>query len=439
MAGLGRESETIEFKESTTELEDALIAMVAMLNKRCYGIVYFGVKNNGTVVGHDVGVRTITTISQAFKNHVDPSVIPKIDILSDGEKEYLKVEAEGNNRPYAFRGTIYLRSGEENKKMPMAELRKLFQSTSDLLRISTALNQDLTFHALCEKLSSRGLHVTDGPKFYRSHSLVNMSGKFNIQAELLSDQNVLPLTVVVFSSNDRSDISIRKQFDGPLFESMRGVYDYIESLNEAAVDMGGPIRTERKLIDLKAFDEAWTNACVHNTWVLGIPPTVHVFNDRLEIISYGGTPYFQTEEEFFDGETMPVNESLMQIFLAIGLTEHTGHGVPVIVGVYGRDSYNLDRSTVKVTMRFPFERGGGRVIVKNPPVFSELESKVLEAIVEDPHVTLNILSEKCGTSRSNAGKIVRLLREKGVLERVGSKKAGVWRVVDTDESRRPKF
>ncbi|MBO4356972.1 MAG: putative DNA binding domain-containing protein [Candidatus Methanomethylophilaceae archaeon] len=427
MTNLGRESETVEFKESTVEMDSALTAMVAMLNKRCYGTVYFGVKDNGTVIGQDVGKQTITKISQAFKNHIDPMVIPQIDVISnDDGKEYLKVFAEGNNRPYAFRGDIFIRSGEENKKIPMTELRKLFQSTSDLLKASRSINQDLTFDYLCSRFRSRGFHVNDDAKFYRSYSLLNDKGEFNIQAELLSDQNPTPLTVVIFAGKDRSSIAVRKQFTGSLIKTMSEVNDYIESLNEISVDMSESIRKDIKMIDSKAFDEAWTNACVHNTWMLGIPPTIHVFTDRLEIISYGGTPYFQTLEEFFNGETMPVNESLMQIFLAVGATEHTGHGIPVIVDAYGKDSFSLDNSSIVITMAFPFERGGGMIVSHDSPALNEKESNIVRMMIQDPHSTIDVISNDTGISRSNVGKIVKSLKERGLIERRGSKKTGIW-------------
>ena len=48
---LGMESETIEFKKSTSELEKGVISLSAMLNKHCEGTVYFGVSNNGEIIG----------------------------------------------------------------------------------------------------------------------------------------------------------------------------------------------------------------------------------------------------------------------------------------------------------------------------------------------------------------------------------------------------
>jgi ATP-dependent DNA helicase RecG len=54
-----KESETIEFKKSTAELKEAVIAIAAMLNKHGQGDVYFGISDDGKVVGQDIGRMTI--------------------------------------------------------------------------------------------------------------------------------------------------------------------------------------------------------------------------------------------------------------------------------------------------------------------------------------------------------------------------------------------
>ena len=51
MMNLGMESETLEFKKSTSELTDGVIALSSMLNKHGEATLYFGVKNDGTIVG----------------------------------------------------------------------------------------------------------------------------------------------------------------------------------------------------------------------------------------------------------------------------------------------------------------------------------------------------------------------------------------------------
>ena len=52
MANYGMESETLEFKKTTAELNSACVSICAMLNKHGVGTLYFGVKQNGDAVGH---------------------------------------------------------------------------------------------------------------------------------------------------------------------------------------------------------------------------------------------------------------------------------------------------------------------------------------------------------------------------------------------------
>lgn len=46
-----QEDEITEFKKSTSELKEAIISMVSILNKHRHGTLYFGIKDDGTVVG----------------------------------------------------------------------------------------------------------------------------------------------------------------------------------------------------------------------------------------------------------------------------------------------------------------------------------------------------------------------------------------------------
>ena len=50
-----RESEILEFKKSTTQLKEAVISLCAMLNKHRKGIVYFGIKDDGSICGQLIG------------------------------------------------------------------------------------------------------------------------------------------------------------------------------------------------------------------------------------------------------------------------------------------------------------------------------------------------------------------------------------------------
>ena len=422
------ETEYVEYKESTTELEDAAIALTAMLNKNGSGKVIFGMKDNGTPVGQDIGKTTLKSISQHIHNFIEPRIIPTIDVTElENGRSIITVTVSGLNRPYAYKNNIYIRSDEENKRVPITELRQMFQSYSDLLKDTVAFRQDLTFSSLTGRLRAKSLHVEDDKRLYDSYELMRSDGKFNMQAELLSDQNKVPLTAVVFSGTDRTSISIRKDFSGRcLFDELEQVQMFAESINETKVLINGLVRQETQQFEMDAFREAWVNACVHNLWIHGIPPTVQFFSDRVEIISNGSLPYTQTLQEFFDGRSMPVNESLMRVFIAAGISEHTGHGVPIIVKKYGQEAFEITGGTVKVILRYKFEKNSLTVQEQRPD--SEVE-EILQYLAEDPKLTLSHLSEITGIKRGTLGKLIVDLQSKGLLSREGSKKSGSWKVL----------
>lgn len=61
---LGKESERIEFKETISELETGLRSLSSMLNRNKEATLYFGVKDNGDVIGIDIVNDTIIKIKK---------------------------------------------------------------------------------------------------------------------------------------------------------------------------------------------------------------------------------------------------------------------------------------------------------------------------------------------------------------------------------------
>lgn len=75
---LGTETETLEFKKSTGELKEAVISIVAILNKHQKGELYFGVKPDGTPVGQVVTEKSLRDISHKISEAVEPKIYPQI-------------------------------------------------------------------------------------------------------------------------------------------------------------------------------------------------------------------------------------------------------------------------------------------------------------------------------------------------------------------------
>ena len=61
-------------------------------------------------------------------------------------------------------------------------------------------------------------------------------------------------------------------------------------------------------------------------------------------------------------------------------------------------------------------------------IISEMEDAVLSLLRENGHLTSAEMTEKTGKSKRTVSRITTSLQGKGLIERVGSKKTGYWRV-----------
>jgi ATP-dependent DNA helicase RecG len=107
-----QETEIVELKKSTSELKEAVISIVAMLNKHQRGEVWFGIRNDGTVVGQQVSDKTVRDVSKSISEHVEPRIYPLVEQVSVDGKQCIKVQTEGSEHPYYAFGRAYIRVGD---------------------------------------------------------------------------------------------------------------------------------------------------------------------------------------------------------------------------------------------------------------------------------------------------------------------------------------
>ena len=127
MANLGKENEIVEFKESTAEFDKACKAIVAMLNKSGKGTIYFGVKDCGDVIGQNVGKDTLSTLTDRIKDSIKPSIYPTITKLEIDGKNVISVSFSGTNKPYAYKGSFYIRVEQQNLVVDPLVLREIIK------------------------------------------------------------------------------------------------------------------------------------------------------------------------------------------------------------------------------------------------------------------------------------------------------------------------
>ena len=422
------ETEFCEFKTSLSELDKGIEAMAAMLNKHGRGDVYFGVSNDGEAVGlrDQVGTETVKKIETRISEILKPQVVPTIVLEDYDGRKVIHVSVRGNRKPYSSSGDYRIRVGSSNKKIDPELLGELFfDSESSSLESIECINQDLTFNTLKYFYVKNGLTINE-ENFSRNAGLL-VNGRYNMLAQLLADENDISIKVVRFSGRDKTKMISRNEYGYRCLPvAMKDADSYVLSLNETRVDVESSLeRKETRLFDQHAFEEAWTNACIHNRWVRNVPPAVYIFDDRIEIISTGGLPFGYTKDDFYGGVSHPVNPGLFRIMGQLNLVEQTGHGNLVIVDKYGKDAFSINENHITVTIPFAFTPSMKSVDVSE---LSVTETKVLMALKDNPTFTLKEIAAFCQLGTSRVSVIISTLKERGKLVRVGSKKNGYWKV-----------
>ena len=285
----------------------------------------------------------------------------------------------------------------------------------------------------CFISTEKGLTLHD-ETFKDNLNLLTQSGKYNLMASILADNNSFSIKVAKFRGTDKTELITRNEYGYKcLLVAIKQVLDYAEAINETTVKIDGGLRKETKLFDKDAFREAWLNACLHNRWTKQTPPAVYFFSDRIEIVSIGGLPEDYSLEDFYAGRSRPVNLELQQIMVQLDYIEQTGHGVPLIVSKYGRNVFDITENFITVTIPLINKEMAESVELDSDDKKYDLtatQQQILDIISTDSTITIAELSNQLQISTTAVSNAIKILKKKQLIDRKGSKKGGYWLILE---------
>ena len=432
------ESEKVELKVKYTDT--ICKEIVAFLNADG-GQIVVGVDDAGEVVGVEKIDETLKRISDVITMQIEPN--PQDEIRTElkfdsGKTLIVLYVSKGTRNIYCQRkygfspNGCVTRIGTTCKEMTPEQIRVRYEKNfydEEYMIKRRASRSDLTFRELKIYYSEKGFHVDDS-SIEANFNLRNSDGEYNLLAELLADKNNIPFNFVKFNGIDKAAISERNDYG---YGCILSVYEKIKARlaaeNVCFSDTTVRPRKDMYLFDYDAVNEAVLNALVHNDWTI-TEPQISMYSDRMEILSHGGLPNGMTTEDFYKGISHPRNTTLMRIFLNMGLTEHTGHGVPTIINKYGKGAFEITDHYLKC--KIPFEEKVLELKNKNVGLnvgLNKTEKAVLGLLIEDADKTADVIAVEIGVTKRTIERTFSNLQKKGKIERVGSKRDGIWVVV----------
>lgn len=430
------ENNRTEFK---AELNDKLEKeVVAFLNNREGGILYVGVDDDGKPVGISELDETQLKIADRIKNNILPSTLGLFDIVTDvvdGVSVIKILISSGLEKPYYIKkqgmspNGCFIRMGTSSQPMTTSMIDDLYSKRiHTTLRNIPSPRQDLTFAQLKIYYQERGLELND--RFANSLELLTPDGKYNYVAYLLADENGVSVKVAKYAGTDKVDLIENEEYGYcSLIKATHQVLDKLKIENSTMAKVTSTKRIEKNLVEPIPMREAIINTIVHSDFSREIPPVFEIFSDRMVFTSYGGLIPGQSEHDFFSCSSMPRNRELMRVFKDVGLVEQLGSGMSRILKVYDKSIFNISGHFIKVEFPFSVPKDN-KIIAIGDEIGDDNgdENKVLEVLRMNPAITAKKLSGTINMSPRKISRIIKGLREKGIIVRVGSDRKGYWEI-----------
>ena len=439
-----QESHRIELKSRLTDSLEKEV--VAFLNSREGGEIYIGYNDDGTILGVENADDVMLNINNRLRSRISPSIMGlfAVELENMSDLQVIKVSlSSGSEKPYfitskgmSIRG-CFLRVGTAAEPMEQRMIDDLFSKrTRNSLRKIRSNKQDLTFEQLKIYFQEQGLTLNE--HFATTLEFLTEDGTFNYVAYLMADNNSTSIKVARYSGLDRSDLIESPELGHcSLVKSAKQILDMFDLKNTVITEITGKERKQSRAWDPIALREAVLNALVHNDFTYEVPPKFEFFKDRIEITSAGGLPQGLSQEEFFEGFSVPRNKEIMRIFRDLRLVEQLGSGIPRILHSYSRDCFRFSENFVRMTFNSAVK--SSRVIQQGELVDGLVE-RLVEGLVENQKkmvflinnnsaITLKELAESIGISTTAIDKNIAKLKEKNIIRRVGGDKGGSWEII----------
>jgi len=449
-----KESETIELKRSTSETKEGVISICAILNKHQEGELYFGIRNDGTVVGQAVNEKTIRDVSKAISENIETRIYPIITKIETNGKICIKVEFKGTDSPYFAYGRAYIRVGDEDRQLSAKEIENII-----LKKNKDRLQWD---NQICGKAS---LNDIDSVSLQRYIELAKKSKRMPVADEseemvlkklnLITDDGITNACVLLFGKEpfryfynnvvkcgrfrgiEKQEFIDMKDFSGNLFENLEKSLVFLQEHLRLRARIKGLLREETWEIPIEALREAIINALIHRDYQENSFVYIKVYDSRIVIANPGGLPDTLTIEDLYkEHESMLRNPLIAKVFYYAGLIDVWGRGIINIINMLKANELELPSFEESGgSFRIIFTRPKSETVIKGSEIGSEKSSeKILGIIKENRSASAREISSIIGISQRAVEKHISALKKQGIIKRIGPARGGYWETGDSEEA-----
>lgn len=445
-----REDERTEFKKTTGELNEAMVSVSAMLNKHKQGKVYFGLKNDGTPNPFTITDSTLRDVSRKVYESIKPQLIPIIDIEELEGVEIITLTFSGEDVPYSAFGKYYIRIADEDRELSPSELRKIMirrEYEENWENKTTAQTIDDVDEKTVKNFYDSAISCGRLPEIeYDKRKILDQLGVLNgnhltnAGVCLFSSRKPITLKMAVFATDHKETFLDIGRTEGNIFELIGEAVTYIVKNIRWRVEMSGDgiHRKEIPEIPIDAIREAVINSFAHARYDLSDQHEIYIFSNRISICNPGS---FANEFEPIDFYTRDIRSYLRNEVIAKTLylckdVETFGSGIRKIYTLCNKAGVDVSYINEETAFTLEFARDDRNISPKSGVINGDINDRITEAellllslLKQSPSMTNFELAEASGKSERTISRLLAALKNKKLIQRIGSNKTGYWKVV----------
>jgi ATP-dependent DNA helicase RecG len=455
------------------------------------GSLFYGVNDDGVIVGLENPQSDADFISETIKARLDP--VPEIQLIPIGHEGHSLLEVKvkaGTLTPYYYyqdgTRTAYVRVGNESVECNSQQLLSLVLKGTHMTWDSLPTQVDASKHSfiILANTFREQTHQEWNDKYLESFGLVTPDGKLT-NAGLLFVDNCTVFQSRIFCTRwtglYKDDAISSVEHRDNLVLLLKYGMDFIKNYT-----MSGWVKMPSYRLNLpdysdRAIFEGLVNHLIHRDYtVMGGEVHIDIYDDRVELVSPGamldGTQI--QDRDIYKVPSMRRNPVIADVFTQLDYMEKRGSGLRKMRELteklpnflQGKEpQYQTEATSFYTTFynlnwnengRIPVEEVANRVnstlekypvnkesSVKKYPVnenstpkkypvkrntnkpVGRTAQRIIDMVISNPMITREKMANELGISLDGVKKQIKNLRDRGILIHEGSDKAGYWRIV----------
>lgn len=415
------------------------------------GSLFFGIDDNGGIIGLDDVQHVSQSISTRIRDLMDP--LPDVELIPhevEGKKILQVKVSSGHYTPYYYIGDgqrmAFIRVGDESLPATAEQMVRLVlkgsNKTYDSL-LTDYKEEDNTFIILANTFKTR-TNQEWNKKFLLSFGLITNTGVLTNAGALFADDCPLwqsRLYCTRWDGNDKSDAINDAEFTGNILLLLREAMNFVKSNTKKGWEKLPDGRKNKPEYAERAVLEAMVNHFIHRDYtVMGGEVHLDIYDDRLTVTSPGGMYNGSLIQDLDIAEVSSErrNPILANVMAQLDYMEKRGSGLTRICNeTKALDGYKDELKPVFKSTPTQFQtiiyattdtsNVGENVGEMSEMELTERQQNILKLIKDSPTISAKQMSEILSVTQRTIERDIATLRDKKKkITREGSDKDGKW-------------